>query len=142
MAEVTAVGTYIRFWLPHVAQWIPGLLTLVILLLVNLISVGLFGEAEFWFALIKVVAIIALITIGIVLIGTSYKTPSGHASLANLVNYGGFFPKGASGFFMAFQMAIRLQDTCNAIANGLVLIGHSQLATRLVNHTMRNIANQ
>ena len=106
MAEVTAVGTYIRFWLPNVAQWIPGLLTLVILLLVNLISVGLFGEAEFWFALIKVVAIIALIAIGIVLIGTGYKTPSGHASLANLVNYGGFFPKGASGFFMAFQMVV------------------------------------
>lgn len=106
MAEVTAVGTYIRFWLPGVPQWVPGLVTLVILLLVNLISVGLFGEAEFWFALIKVVAIIALIAIGAVLIVTGYHTDHGHASLMNLVNYGGFFPKGASGFFMAFQMVV------------------------------------
>ncbi|WP_461213346.1 amino acid permease [Lacticaseibacillus sp. GG6-2] len=106
MAEVTAVGTYIRFWLPHVAQWIPGLITLVILLLVNLISVGLFGEAEFWFALIKVVAIIALIAIGIVLVAVGYHTDHGQASLMNLVNYGGFFPRGATGFFMAFQMVV------------------------------------
>ena len=106
MAEVTAVGTYVRFWLPHVAQWVPGLVTLVILLLVNLISVGLFGEAEFWFALIKVVAIIALIAIGIVLIAVGYRTDHGHASLMNLVNYGGFFPRGAQGFFMAFQMVV------------------------------------
>ncbi|MFD1483848.1 amino acid permease [Lacticaseibacillus baoqingensis] len=106
MAEVTAVGTYIRFWLPGVPQWIPGVITLVLLLLVNLISVGLFGEAEFWFALIKVVAIVALIAIGIVMIGMRYKTDSGHASLMNLVNYGGFFPRGPGGFFMAFQMVV------------------------------------
>ncbi|MCI2033031.1 MAG: amino acid permease, partial [Lactobacillus sp.] len=58
------------------------------------------------FSLIKVVAIIALIAVGIIMIGMRYKTDSGHASLLNLVNYGGFFPRGAGGFFMAFQMVV------------------------------------
>ena len=43
MAEVTAIGLYIRFWLPGVPQWLPGLIALAVLLLMNLVSVGLFG---------------------------------------------------------------------------------------------------
>ncbi|MFD1392154.1 amino acid permease [Lacticaseibacillus jixianensis] len=104
MAEVTAIGMYIRFWLPNLPQWLPGLVALVILLLLNLISVGLFGETEFWFALIKVGAIIGLILIGIWMIATHYPTASGHASLANLTANGGFFPKGLRGFLASFQM--------------------------------------
>ncbi|WP_125705523.1 amino acid permease [Lacticaseibacillus daqingensis] len=104
MAEVTAVGMYIRYWFPSLPQWIPGLLALVALLLLNLISVGLFGETEFWFSLIKVGAIIALIVVGAWMIATHYPTTSGHASLGNLVNYGGFFPKGFGGFLASFQM--------------------------------------
>lgn len=64
MAEVTAIGVYIHYWLPGLPQWLPGLVALVILLLMNLISVGVFGETEFWFALIKVAAILALIAWG------------------------------------------------------------------------------
>ncbi|MCG4281013.1 amino acid permease [Lacticaseibacillus saniviri] len=106
MAEVTAIGLYIKFWLPGVPQWIPGLVALAILLLMNLISVGLFGETEFWFALIKIVAIVGLIVLGIVLIVMRYKTPEGTASIGNLFNYGGFFPKGAKGFFLSLQMVV------------------------------------
>ncbi|WP_179394939.1 amino acid permease [Lacticaseibacillus absianus] len=104
MAEVTAVGMYIRYWFPALPQWVPGLLALVALLLMNLISVGLFGETEFWFSLIKVGAIIALILVGAWMIATHYPTTSGHASLGNLVDYGGFFPKGFGGFLASFQM--------------------------------------
>ena len=106
MAEVTAIGLYIRFWLPGVPQWIPGLIALVILLLMNLVSVGLFGEAEFWFALIKIVAIVGLIALGAVMIIGHMRTPAGHASLGNLVNFGGFFPKGAKGFLLSLQMVV------------------------------------
>lgn len=104
MAEVTAIGVYIRFWLPGLPQWLPGLIALVILLLMNLISVGVFGETEFWFALIKVGAIVALIVVGVVMILMRYQTDKGTASVMNLVNYGGFFPTGLKGFLRSFQM--------------------------------------
>ena len=60
MAEITAVGLYIQIWLPNVPQWIPGVITLVIFLCLNLITVNVFGEIEFWFALIKILAIVVL----------------------------------------------------------------------------------
>ncbi len=106
MAEVTAIGVYVRNWWPSLPQWLPGLVVLVVLLLMNLISVGLFGEAEFWFALIKVVAIIGLIAVGVVLLVLHQPTKYGHVSLTNLWHYGGFFPTGLSGFLMSFQMVV------------------------------------
>ena len=71
----------------------------------NLLSAKLFGELEFWFSIIKIVTIIGLIVVGAVMILFAYKTQFGHASLTNLYNHG-IFPKGASGFFMSFQMAV------------------------------------
>lgn len=106
MAEMTAIGIYVQLWLPGVPQWVPGLVFLIILLGVNLITVGAFGEVEFWFSLIKIVAIIGLIVAGIVMIIVSYKTPSGHVTVANLVTHGGFFPTGMKGFLLSFQMVI------------------------------------
>jgi len=50
MADITAVGMYTQFWFPDVPQWMPGLIALVILLIMNLATVKLFGEMEFWFA--------------------------------------------------------------------------------------------
>ena len=64
MAEVTAVGVYVRFWIPTLPQWIPALAAVVLMTLVNLIAVKAYGEFEFWFALIKVVTIIAMIILG------------------------------------------------------------------------------
>lgn len=106
MAEVTAIGVYVRNWWPALPQWLPGLVVLVVLLLMNLISVGLFGEAEFWFALIKVVAIIALIAVGVILLVMHRATPYGHVAVSNLWQFGGLFPKGAGGFLMSFQMVV------------------------------------
>ena len=60
MAEITAVGIYTHFWFPDVPQWIPALVTLGVLYGVNLVAVKFFGELEFWFALIKIVAIVGL----------------------------------------------------------------------------------
>jgi amino acid transporter, AAT family len=54
MAEITAAGVYFHYWFPDLPQWIPALGALAILYGVNLIAVGLFGELEFWFALVKV----------------------------------------------------------------------------------------
>ena len=106
MAELTAIGVYIKLWLPGLPQWVPGLITIAILLCINLITVKAFGEVEFWFALIKIVAIIALIIIGIGLMIFRFHTSAGVATPMNLVNHGGFFPTGMHGFMMALPMGV------------------------------------
>lgn len=105
MAEVTAVAKYVSFWFPHIPNWISALFCVLILMSLNLLSAKLFGELEFWFSIIKVVTILALIFVGIVMIVMAYDTQFGHTSLTNLYN-NGIFPKGVSGFLMSFQMAL------------------------------------
>ncbi len=106
MADLTAVGLYTQYWFPQVPQWMPGLIALVILLLMNLATVKLFGEMEFWFALIKVVAILALILVGLFMIVKGFSTAKGPSSFMNLWNHGGMFPKGIHGFLLSFQMVV------------------------------------
>ncbi|TCP21176.1 D-serine/D-alanine/glycine:proton symporter (AAT family) [Scopulibacillus darangshiensis] len=106
IAEITAVGVYVKYWLPDVPQWIPALACVLILFLINMATVKAFGEIEFWFALIKIITIIALIIIGIVLIIMGFKGNGTEASFSNLWTYGGFFPNGMSGFLLSFQMAV------------------------------------
>lgn len=106
MADITAVGIYVKYWFPSIEAWIPSLVTLIILLLMNLVTVKLFGEMEFWFACIKVVAIIALIVLGLYFILTGQPTSAGVASFSNLWSHGGWFPKGMDGFSQSFQMVV------------------------------------
>ncbi len=106
IAEITAVGLYVKFWIPEVPQWIPALACVLILLLINMATVKAFGEIEFWFALIKIIAIISLIAIGLVLVFMGFKSKETTATFSNLWSYGGFFPNGVSGFLLAFQMAV------------------------------------
>ena len=106
MADLTAAGLYIQYWLPNIPQWLPSLIVLVILLIMNLTAVKLFGEMEFWFALIKVVAILALIVIGIFMIIRGFSTDAGTSSFANLWSHGGLFPNGINGFILSFQMVV------------------------------------
>ncbi|WP_251518653.1 amino acid permease [Staphylococcus sp. HKU1] len=106
MAEITAVAKYVEFWLPDLPNWITSLSCVLILMLLNLTSTKVFGELEFWFSIIKVITIVFLIVIGIVMIVFAFHTPYGKTSLSNLVSHDGFFPHGASGFFMSFQMVV------------------------------------
>ncbi|MCT2344803.1 amino acid permease [Niallia taxi] len=106
MADLTAVGLYTQYWLPNVPQWVPGLILLVILLCMNLATVKLFGEMEFWFALIKVIAILALIVVGLFMIFKGITTDAGTASFSNLWSHGGMFPNGMNGFILSFQMVV------------------------------------
>lgn len=105
MADVIAVGLYVKYWF-DIPQWIPALICLIILLGFNLLTVKLFGELEFWFALIKVITILVLISIGIILLVMGLKTDAGSVTIKNLWEHGGFFPNGISGFLLSFQMVI------------------------------------
>ncbi len=106
MAEITAVGIYVQYWLPGVPQWIPALAALVVLLGVNLIAVGLFGEFEFWFAIIKVITIIGMILIGLTIILLGVSALGDTARFSNLWSEGGFFPNGLDGPFLALQIVM------------------------------------
>lgn len=107
IADVVAIAGYIAFWWPDLPLWIPALVCIAVLLVLNLPTVRAFGETEFWFALIKIIAIGALIVTGLVMILTGFTGDSGTpASLANLWNDGGFFPTGPMGFVAGFQIAV------------------------------------
>ena len=104
MADLTAMGMYVRYWFPNIPQWLPEICALILLVALNLITVSLFGELQFWFALIKVVAIVALIGVGAYMILTNYPTSAGSVKLSNIWTHGGWFPKGIKGFLLSFQM--------------------------------------
>ncbi|MDR7341858.1 D-serine/D-alanine/glycine transporter [Pantoea alhagi] len=107
IADVVAISSYFQLWFPDFSIWMSALLCVVVFLALNIVTVKLFGELEFWFAIIKIVAIVALIVTGIVLVAMHYPSPGGGtASLSNIWNEGGMFPKGLSGFFAGFQIAV------------------------------------
>lgn len=92
MAELTAIGHYVHFWWPDIPLWVSSLFFFVVINAINLASVKVYGETEFWFSIIKVVAIIAMIIFGSYLLITG--NAGEEATVNNLVNDGGFFPKG------------------------------------------------
>ena len=107
VAEVIAITGYISFWWPDLPLWVAPVLTVTLLLGLNLTTVRAFGEIEFWFSIIKIVAIIALVVVGIVLVVIRFTPPSGaQADIANLWRDGGLFPKKFHGFAAAFQIAV------------------------------------
>ncbi|MDF7669475.1 amino acid permease [Lactobacillus sp. ESL0703] len=106
MAEMTALGIYFQYWFPHLPTWVPGLITIVILLFINLLSARLFGNLEFSFAIIKIVTIIAFVLLIAYLLVTGGKTSFGPVGFGNLAKNGGFFATGANGFLGGFQMVI------------------------------------
>ncbi|WP_425059551.1 putative transport protein YifK [Sporomusa carbonis] len=106
MAEITAVGVYVQFWLPEVPQWLPALAALVGMTVVNLIAVEAYGEFEFWFALIKVLTIIAMIVAGLAMILFGVGNNGVPIGISNLWSEGGFFPKGLPGIIMSLVMVM------------------------------------
>ncbi len=106
MAETTALGIYFKYWFPTLKPWIPGIITIIFLLIINLISARVFGNLEFSFAIIKIITIVAFVLLIIYLLITGGKTSFGPVVLANLNDHGGFFARGIKGFFQGFQMVI------------------------------------
>lgn len=107
MADIVAVTGYTQYWWPAIPLWLPGAITILVMLALNLAAVRLFGELEFWFSIIKIVAIVALIATGAWMIFTHFESPDGSvAQVSNLIEHGGFFPNGLTGFLAGFQIAI------------------------------------
>ena len=94
MAEIIAISGYFNFWWPDLPTSIPAISSVLLLIAANLVTVRAFGEIEFWFALIKIIAILALIAVGLTLVVTGFTSPEGYqASVSNLWNHDGFSQK-------------------------------------------------
>ena len=92
MAELTAVGIYMNFWLPDLPQWVSALVCLIVITVANFINVRMYGEMEFWMALIKITAIMMMIVLGLYLLfGGTAAFPE---NVSNLWAHGGFLPNG------------------------------------------------
>ncbi|APW37442.1 amino acid permease [Rhodoferax koreense] len=101
--EVTAVGVYMAYWFPGSPQWLWVVLFSAALILVNAMSVKAFGFVEYWFSMVKIVAIVVFILIGAYVVFGS--RPAG-VGLDNYNVQGGFFPKGLWGTWVAVVVAI------------------------------------
>jgi D-serine/D-alanine/glycine transporter len=135
IVEVVAVAKYMQFWFPHLQQWLPALLCALMLLAVNLATVKAFGETEFWFAMIKIVTIVALILLGLIMVLTGFQSPSGTvASFAHLWDDGGMFPMGVMGFLAGIQIAVF------SLA-GIELVGAAAAETRDPHKTLPRAIN-
>src|ERR1700719_1889005 len=133
-AEVTAVAIYFAFWFPSVPGWTWVLLVSAGLVIVNAMQVGNFGEFEYWFAMIKVVAILGFIAVGLALIT---GLGPGHAlGLANLTQNGGFFPHGLRGVWLALTLAITSYMGVEVIA---VTAGEAHNPEESIPRAMRTI---
>ena len=102
MAELSAIGLYVQYWWPEIPTWVSALGFFILINMINLMHVKVFGEMEFLFSIIKILAIIGMIGFG------AYLLASGHAgetaSVSNIWALGGFFPNGISGLVMAMAI--------------------------------------
>lgn len=106
MAELSVIGTYINYWLPDIPTWISALVCLVLVTLINVINVKAYGEFEFWFAIIKVLAIIGMIVFGIAMIVFGIGNGGQPVGFSNLWEHGGFFPLGFYGVVMSLVLVM------------------------------------
>ena len=106
LAEITAVGVYMTLWFPDVPQWIWALSSILAMGGINFVAVKVFGEFEFWFSLIKVVAIVSMIAMGCGMIFFGIGNSGVPIGMSNLWVHGGIFPNGLEGFLLSLQMVL------------------------------------
>lgn len=133
-AEVTAAAIYIAFWFPNVPQWIWVVLVSAALVALNSMQVNRLGEFEYWFAMIKVAAILAFIIVGVALI---FGVGTRHAiGLTNLTQHGGFLPSGWKGVWLSLTITVTSYMGVEIIA---VTAGEAERPEVTIPRAMRNI---
>jgi histidine transporter len=106
LADVTAFGVYMGFWFPDVPRWIWVLAIVFFIGAINLLSVKVFGELEFWFTLIKVAAIVAMIAAGVAILIFGFGIHDTSTGISQLWSEGGFFATGFGGFVGCFAIVV------------------------------------
>ncbi|MGP5691701.1 amino acid permease [Corynebacterium variabile] len=105
LADLTAVALYMKFWFPDTASWVWVAVALIIVAAANLASTRWYGELEFWFTLVKVTAVVAMIVGGAAILVFNVDT-GGSAGIDNLWNDGGMFPNGATGVLSSLILVL------------------------------------
>ena len=95
-----------QYWFPDIPRWTWALLALLLMSAFNFLSVKVFGELEFWFALIKIVTIICMIVVGAGIILFGFGNGGIATGISNLWSHGGWFPNGFSGLLLSMQMVL------------------------------------
>jgi amino acid transporter, AAT family len=113
--EIVAGSIYLRFWWPELPLWIPVVIFTLFVTFVNCAAVSVFGELEYWFALIKVVAVVLFIGFGAVFV---FSGMSGHPAvgLDNWTAYGGLVPHGLDGVILALTVSTLAYGGTEAVA--------------------------
>lgn len=106
IADMTAVGLYMGMWYPDAPGWIWMLAAMLLIGGLNLMRVGVFGELEFWFTLIKITTIVAMIGGGLYLLVFSVSIGGYQPGLHNLFDHGGFAPFGVWGIVMSLGIVV------------------------------------
>lgn len=133
-AEVTAAGIYISFWFPNVPQWIWVVSVSAALVALNAMQVNRLGEFEYWFAMIKVTAILAFIVVGLYLIFGDGS--HGVTGWANLTQHGGFLPAGWKGVWLSLTITLTSYMGVEIIA---VTAGEAEHPEVTIPRAMRSI---
>lgn len=133
MAELSAIGTFIQFWWPEIPTWITAMGFFILINGINFINVRFFGETEFLFSCIKIIAILSMIGFGAYLLFSGAAGPE--AGIANLWQHGGFFPNGISGLVMAMAAIM-------FAFGGLELIGIAAAETQNPEKNIPKATNQ
>jgi AAT family amino acid transporter len=133
-AEVTAVAIYLSAWFPTVPQWVWVVGTSAVLIAINGLRVGNFGEFEYWFAIIKVITIVAFI---FVCLGLIFGVGAGRAvGFSNLTSHGGIFPQGMKGVWLAMSLTLTSYMGVEIIA---VTAGEALQPEKTIPRAMRTV---
>ncbi|ROX85198.1 amino acid permease [Enterococcus durans] len=106
IAEAVAAASFLQLWFPHIPTWAFVLILAVLTTLINLYSVRLFAETEYWLAFAKISVIILLIIFGIYLVGQQMLGHGIFPTLQNITNHGGFAPHGMKGVINSLLVVI------------------------------------
>ncbi|GIM44921.1 putative amino acid permease YtnA [Collibacillus ludicampi] len=116
MSELAAIGKLLQFWFPSFPAWIPGLIALILFTFSNLLAVRIFGEVEYWFAVLKVSAVIVFMFFGGLIILTGVYNQGQAVGLTNLWVNDGFLPHGWLGVLAAISLVVQAYSGIETLA--------------------------
>ncbi|MBG6246146.1 amino acid permease [Candidatus Symbiopectobacterium sp. 'North America'] len=134
ISEITAIGVYVQHWFPELPQWIPAIVCVALVALANLAAVRLYGEIEFWFAMIKITTIIVMIVVGVGIIFFGIGNHGQATGFANLTEHGGFLAGGWKGLLFALCLVV-------ASYQGVELVGITAGEAKNPKITLRRAIN-
>lgn len=106
IAEAVAAASFMQLWFPHVPSWVFVLILALLTTLINLYSVRLFAETEYWLAFIKIAVIIILIVFSAYLVGREIFDIGFIDTISRMNSHGGFTPHGLNGLVNSLLVVI------------------------------------